>query len=171
MADQRCALKMLFSCKIHIKTSPVSLLSSALPSVFFSLPLLCLHACDILYQRALVEMKLSFTPSAFAFFLLNSGHRMTMLCSRNKALDGVLLLEHHKCTFHLSSTLLALVQLQRQTCLVCPCVLMCATKVKRKSFKYPTVFPQLFSLFDVLEPSFWWQKYYQHLFTNGCIGI
>lgn len=157
---------MLFSCKIHIKNSLVLLLSSALPSIFFSLSLLCPHACDILYQRALVEKKLSFTPSAFAFFppklRTSNAHALhweqsTCWCCVTRASSQI----HNVGVFVYgwpSSALLALVQLQRQTYLLCPCILICATKVKRKSFKYPNILPQFFPLFGMLELSFLGQK-------------
>lgn len=68
MAGQGSPLKMLFSHKIHFTSSPALFCPPCY--ILFSLFKMFLFplVCDIWYQRAFVEMELSFISSTFAFF-------------------------------------------------------------------------------------------------------
>lgn len=159
---------MLFSCKIHINTSPVPLLSSALPPIILSLCLSLFFplVCDIWYQRGLVETKLSFTISAFAFFLpkLRTLNAQALLCGqgtcrcvvttasqmRSSPIRGSACFGPSPETDPSGSPLTLSIHFKTPTG---------AAWVKRASFKYPNIVPQLLALFGMLEPSFLGQKF------------
>lgn len=94
MADQRSALKILFSCKIHIKTSPVSVLASALPPIFYSFFYLIL---SVIFDIKELWLKRSFrSQPETAFFLPRGKASNAQALLGTKAHAGTLLLENHK---------------------------------------------------------------------------